>query len=402
VRCTAANNVAWLKCASFDACKITSQTSNGMQITSSYWGVQGWEVSIDAASSNQFSCFAIVPNNGSPIHHIVLADNIANGCNGDGFTAANTNVTSFDYIAFVGNIAYNGARGSRSCASGLSMYQPVEYDSLPGTHLYVAGNIAWGNVNPDTCGGTAATDGEGVIIDTMDWSQNLGLGRPYSGQVLVDNNLLVFNGGRGMELYNNSSGGAPYAHVLLRGNTSYGNNLSTSNAGYACAELSVNSAVQSSSYNNLLVASRATGCQSNALWGATVLYGDGTDRVYSNFIYSVAGNNTSTSNSGSFAFETNSTGIDPAFRNPIEAGAPNCGSAVSTTSCMATLIANFTPANQIAKAYGYQLPSTSPVYDPTFPQWLCSVNLPGGLVTMGCQPSTETPAPPNDLRGLIR
>jgi hypothetical protein len=166
VSCAAANNVAWLKCASFDACKITSQASNGMQITSSYWGVQGWEVRIDAASSNQFSCFAIVPNNGSPLHHIVLANNIANGCNGDGFTAASTNATSFDYIAFVGNIAYNGARGSRSCASGLSMYQPIEYDSVPGTHLYVAGNIAWGNVNPDTCGGTAATDGEGVMADT--------------------------------------------------------------------------------------------------------------------------------------------------------------------------------------------------------------------------------------------
>ena len=51
---------------------------------------------------------------------------------------------------------------------------------------------------------------------------------------------------------------------------------------------------------------------------------------------------------------------------------------------MATMIANFTPTTAAAKAYGYQIPSTSPTSDPLFPQWLCNVNLPPGLVTMGC------------------
>src|SRR6202043_725660 len=44
-----------------------------------------------------------------------------------------------------------------------------------------------------------------------------------------------------------------------------------------------------------------------------------------------------------------------------------------------------------AKAYGYQVPSTTSVSDPLFPQWLCNVNLPAGLVTMGCG---GTPPPP--------
>jgi hypothetical protein len=52
---------------------------------------------------------------------------------------------------------------------------------------------------------------------------------------------------------------------------------------------------------------------------------------------------------------------------------------------MSTVIANFTPTNAAAMAYGYQVPSSTPVYDPLFPQWLCNVNLPSGLVTMGCQ-----------------
>jgi hypothetical protein len=55
---------------------------------------------------------------------------------------------------------------------------------------------------------------------------------------------------------------------------------------------------------------------------------------------------------------------------------------------MATVIADFAPMNVEAKGYGYQIPSSTPAYDPLFPQWLCGVtNLPTGLVTMGCQTS---------------
>jgi hypothetical protein len=52
---------------------------------------------------------------------------------------------------------------------------------------------------------------------------------------------------------------------------------------------------------------------------------------------------------------------------------------------MATVIANFTPTAPAAKSYGYQIPSTTSIYDPLYPQWLCGVtNLPAGLVTPGC------------------
>jgi hypothetical protein len=51
---------------------------------------------------------------------------------------------------------------------------------------------------------------------------------------------------------------------------------------------------------------------------------------------------------------------------------------------MEALIANFKPLTQGALSYGYQQPSAEQVYDPFFPQWLCGVNLPSGLVTMGC------------------
>jgi hypothetical protein len=75
-------------------------------------------------------------------------------------------------------------------------------------------------------------------------------------------------------------------------------------------------------------------------------------------------------------------------------GAPSCGSASSVPNCMADVIANFTPTTAAAKAYGYQIPISGNMYDPLFPQWLCNVNLPAGLVTMGCLAQSSFPAAP--------
>ena len=44
ITCPLGNNVAWLQCATFDTCKISSSTTSAMHIDKSFWGVQGWEV----------------------------------------------------------------------------------------------------------------------------------------------------------------------------------------------------------------------------------------------------------------------------------------------------------------------------------------------------------------------
>src|SRR5712672_1048294 len=48
VICSSADNVAWLKCATFDTCKIRGTTTPGMWVDQSFWGVQGWEVTTSA------------------------------------------------------------------------------------------------------------------------------------------------------------------------------------------------------------------------------------------------------------------------------------------------------------------------------------------------------------------
>jgi hypothetical protein len=70
--------------------------------------------------------------------------------------------------------------------------------------------------------------------------------------------------------------------------------------------------------------------------------------------------------------------------NAAAPGAPKCAATSSVPNCMAAVIANFTPTRMAAVPYGYQMPSTAQTYDALFPQWLCNVNLPAGLATMGC------------------
>src|SRR6201999_4426109 len=103
---------------------------------------------------------------------------------------------SVDYIVFVGDIAYNAAQTSAACTSGFNIYQPIASDSVAGTHIFIAGNFSFANKNPDPCAGTSPTDGEGIILDTFDFSQ--GGGTPYAQQALVENNIVAGNGGRGV------------------------------------------------------------------------------------------------------------------------------------------------------------------------------------------------------------
>lgn len=398
VTCSAGNNVAWLECATFDACKINTSSSTyepGIQVTSSYWGVQGWEVTTTYNPGGSVNaCFIASPNNGAGIiHHIIFANDVANGCAADGIEAANNGTTnSVDYFVVLGNIVYSSGGGNTAaCASGISVYQPIKSDSLPGTHIYIAGNFSWANLDPATCNGGAPTDGEGIIIDTPDGSQG-GLAAPYSQQIVVDNNIVIYNGGKGLQLYNNSTGTAPFAKIYVRNNTSYGNNTFTNNAGAGCSELFIFHAFNTEAFSNLLVPAVATACSSNPLYGASVLFSNATDFVYSNFIYSAAGNNTVTASSGSFAFGPNNlTGTSPSFSNAAQPGAPSCGSFADVPHCAAAIVAGFKPATATAKPYGFQVPGTVSIYDPLYPAWLCSVtNLPTGLVTPGCLTGTSS------------
>ena len=383
VTCPMSNNIVWLQCAVFDSCKISATSSDGMWVDESYWGVQGWEIT--TSTSEDAACFHAGPRLSAPVtvHHIVFANNVANGCMGGGFTAYNNSTTaSVDYIAYVGNIAYAGAAGNRECYSGLNIYQPIASDNDAGTHMYIGGNFSYSNLDPDPCGGAAPTDGEGVILDTLDFSHSGGT--PYTQQLLVENNILVNNGGRGIEVYNNSAG-ASHAPIIITQNTSWGNLTDPNQNDTGCGEVALETASDTQVNGNLISTKSATGCGMNPIHALSVQAGDSTDTVDSNFAFGLNGNNTFLSNSGSFAYGSkNIFGVNPNFSNPTVPAAPNCQNASNVPSCMAPLVNDFAPTAASAKGFGYQAPSSTSSPDALFPQWLCTVNLPSGLVTLGC------------------
>lgn len=384
VNCPAGNNVAWLKCAAFDGCKIAS--GGGILVDRSYWGVEGWEVT---ATLPYAGCFAATPNPSNPveIHHIIFANDVANGCQSGGFIAYNnwTNLAaSVDYISIVGNVVYNGAQGNAECYSGISIYEPIQYDSAAGTHIYVGGNFSFASLEPSPCAGGTAPGGDGIIFDTFDGSQG-GLKSPYAAQTVADNNILVGSNGNGIAVQNNVAGSA-HAPVVIRNNTSWGNNAGTTTASALCSEILINSGYAIEEYGNLAVTDAASGCGGYAIHALQVYDGDATDSIHDNFLYSASGSNEYAWGSGSFAFGAgNQTGTNPGFANPVVPDAPNCSGFASVPACMANVVANFTPTNSTAAKYGYRIPSNTPVVDSLFPQWLCNAGLPGGLVTMGCQ-----------------
>jgi len=271
------------------------------------------------------------------------------------------------------------AQTSDECYSGFDAYGPVASDSLPGTHIYIAGNFGIANVNPNPCGGGLPTDGEGVIFDT--WQDNT-----YNQQAVIDNNILIFNGGRAIHVYLNSS--TPHAKIYIRHNTTYANSQGT-DQDIACGEIALQSDLSTEVYANLSETGSALCYGSQNPYVLSVAQTiDASDVLYANYGYSASGYNTTGTGTGGFAFGPNNTFANPQFANPPATvpAAPNCGGYASVPACMAQMVANFTPTNAAAAGYGYQIPSSTSVYDPLFPQWLCNVNLPTGLISKGCKP----------------
>jgi len=381
--CTSSSgDLCWVMCATFDSCKITSAGQNVFDMSANYWGVQGFEVTTGSSGG---TCFNLQPQGSTSIHHIVFANNICNGSANNGFSAANkggSTSVSWDYWAVIGNWAYNSAQGTSYCFSGISAYEPLASDTNLGTHIYIAGNLLNDNVDPNPCYGGAPSDGEGIILDSINYAQ--AGGPAYTQQIAVTNNIAIYNGNSGIE----GGGSGNTAPTYIYNNTSYHNSTGNNEGITWCGDTSIDQASNTQYFGNLVSATPATSCGTGTnLADIQVSRSTAGVIIYKNWLNAVSGTNTiGNSNSGFTTFGPNNiTGTNPAFVAPADPGAPSCGSATSAPNCFATVIANFVPTATGAKAYGYQTPSTTSIYDPLYPQWLCNVsNIPAGLVTPGC------------------
>ena len=117
-----------------------------------------------------------------------------------------------------------------------------------------------------------------------------GPSKPYAAQAVAENNIVVGNGGRGIEVL-------LIPRVLpTRLSTSLkiqaGRNLTDPNQiGPGCGEITLNVASNTKVSGNLIATSGATGCGGNPIYPLSVESGDSTDSVDSNFAYGYNSNN---------------------------------------------------------------------------------------------------------------
>jgi hypothetical protein len=272
------------------------------------------------------------------------------------------------------------------------------FDTLPGTHQYIAGNFSWANVQGATCASSTHTDGEGIQIDQSDGSY-FASPNPFTGQTVIEDNMVLGNGNAGLVYTRHKEG----SEVLVN-NTAFGNftDSTINEGGGVVGEYRGIYASNVQVYNNIGQATRTSqGSPSSTVYAFAMTTVDSSVIVDNNWFVNtnIAGQDAIIAQSGATAVlgQRNILGLDPKFACGSQSacttaipGAPSCSGKANVVDCMATTIANFTPTATGARGMGYQRPqSTTPsigaMQDALFPAWLCSVALlPTGLIPKHC------------------
>jgi hypothetical protein len=188
---------------------------------------------------------------GDRSHHIRIIKNIAHTIPGGAIEVSHS-----DYLHIEGNTIYNAAWGwlpedpERSYAnSAISFYQLTDADqSNSGIRNIVRSNTIFNVYNTKPfLHGESITDGNCFILDdtrhTQSWGAAVKAGflKPYTGTTLVENNLCLDSGGRGIHSFVSDN-------LIARNNTLYKNNKTPGITG----ELSAVESSHVQFYNNIV------------------------------------------------------------------------------------------------------------------------------------------------------
>jgi hypothetical protein len=226
---------AWIKYQAYPGHtpKIKHNAWNGIFISNgtSYIEISGLEIegnnsniTLDYAKSQQTNssnpltngnCITIDGRKTTSPHHIRILKNKIHDCGGAGIYAAQS-----DYLTIDGNEIYNNAWYSVNATSGIAMYQNVNTDNNTGYKMYVTNNKVYNNRQyiPWIKNGLI-TDGNGIIVDDSQHTQNGSTLGAYNGRTLIANNITYLNGGSGIGSHRSE-------HVDIFNNTAYLNNQS--------------------------------------------------------------------------------------------------------------------------------------------------------------------------------
>lgn len=195
-------------------------------------------------------------------HHVKIYGNYIHGCAAGGISS-----THSDYVTIENNIVTNNAFLNTNSSSGISLWQLVSSDSLPGFHNVIRGNKIFGNDNKYVGG----SDGNGIIIDDSQNTQGGSSFGAYKFKTLVESNLVYNNGGAGIHVFHSD-------YVTIQSNQVFANHTRVDASPWK-GELSL---VYSS--NNTLKKNAAVGYPFNKANTATFEIG-GTSNVWTdNFL----------------------------------------------------------------------------------------------------------------------
>jgi parallel beta-helix repeat protein len=218
--------------------KLQVRNWTGIGVSAAYVLIQGFtlegnrdDITLDYALSERNnlnnpltsgSCIGVISkfDIGARAHHVVIRGNTVSKCPGGGIYTYWA-----DYVTVEDNVIYANAYYAPYANSGLSFYQNWNSDSSPNTKIFARRNLIYGNRNlvpfyysNSDPAKRVITDGNGIIVDDSRHTQgNAGLGA-YKGRVLIENNVVYENGGRGIHVYSSD-------RVDIRHNTTFKNSF---------------------------------------------------------------------------------------------------------------------------------------------------------------------------------
>lgn len=234
-------------------------------------------------------------------HHITVRDCRVWECAGVGISAIHT-----DYVTIENCEVWDNAWYAIYGTSGISIYQPYNFDADPGARIVIRNNRVYGNrmFVPWIDAPCAITDGNGIIIDDARNTQNGSTNGVYTGRTLIENNVVYDNGGRGIHVFESD-------RVDILNNTVVNNGASPE---ISDGEITAIFADDVNVFNNIMVA--RTGEKVNTAVGTNIvfdynLHSNSTqrDRLGGNSVVT-AGPGFTDAAAGDYTLQTGSPAID--------------------------------------------------------------------------------------------
>lgn len=169
--------------------EIVASNGNGLSIRGDYVEVSGLTVTGEGFdTTNDYGWGMLVRNS----HHVRIAHNTISGMPVGGISSVES--TNLDVF---GNEVHDNSFWGPEQGSGISLWHSVDrgFDPEPdGYHDRIIGNVVYRNENRVFSmwrDEDIMTDGNGIIVDQADETG-------YTGRVLIANNVVFDNGGRGI------------------------------------------------------------------------------------------------------------------------------------------------------------------------------------------------------------